>query len=148
MNTYNYDVSFRIFHPTMNPDDICNTLNMQADTKSFAGEPRKTPTGRPLKGIYNHTYCSFRLDRPDGLELSDFLKYWNDFFLKYMKFFNEINSTGGRLEYFIGWYSNKNSGEVFDVSLLKDLVALKIELAIDFYGGYFEKVKIVPDSLR
>lgn len=135
MNKFKYDVSFRVFHPDMNPDDICQTLNMQATNKWVMGEQRRTPKGASLPGVYDQSYCSFKLDQPKDMELVDFLKHWNVKLLNFNDFLNQIYSSGGRLEYFIGWYSEENSGEVFDVSLLEELAKLKIDLAIDFYGG-------------
>lgn len=135
MNKFKYDVSFRVFHPNMDPNDICKKLNMQATHKWCAGENRRTPKGTSLPGTYDQSYCSFNLDQPKDTELIDFLKHWNNNLFKFKKFLNQIYSSGGRLEYFIGWYSKENSGEEFDVSFLKELVELKINLAIDFYGG-------------
>ena len=135
MNKFQYEVSFRVFHADMNPNDICQKLNMQAAHKWCAGEQRRTPKGTSLPGVYDQSYCSFKLDQPKDTELVDFLKHWNDKLINFRDFFNQIYSSGGRLEYFIGWYYEGNSGEVFDVSLLEELVELKIDLAIDFYGG-------------
>ncbi len=135
MTKLKYDVSFRVFHPVLNPDDICQMLNMNTTNKWQVGEQRKTPKGRPLPGVYDQSYCSFRLNQKQDMELVDFLKYWNDTFLKYKDYFMDIYSSGGRLEYFIAWYSEGNTGEVFDVVLLEQLATLKVELAIDFYSS-------------
>ena len=135
MSEFKYDVSFRVFHPNLNPDDICKTLNMNATTKWQVGEQRKTPKGGSLPGVYDQSYCSFQLDHPKGMELADFLNHWNGTLLKFKDYLMDIHSSGGRLEYFIGWYSKGNSGEVFNASLIEQLAKLKIELAIDFYCG-------------
>ena len=134
MSEFKYDVSFRIFHPNLNPDEICQTLHLQATTKWRSGEQRKTPKGRLLPNVYDKSYCSFKLDQVHDMELPEFLRYWNSRFLKFKEYFMNIHSSGGRLEYFIGWYSKGNSGEVFNVSLLEQLATLKIDLAIDFYS--------------
>lgn len=49
--------------------------------------------------------------------------------------FYELSSSGGKIEYFIGWYSEGNSGEEFDFELLRSLADLYIGLSFDFYGG-------------
>lgn len=135
MNNFKYDVSFRIFHPNMNPKDICKKLNMQATRMWCAGDQRKTPKGTSLPSVYEHSYCSFKLDQTEYTELIDLLKSWNKKLLNFKTFLNKIHSSGGKLEYFIGWYSKESSGEEFDVSLMYELVELKINLAIDFYCG-------------
>jgi len=133
MRKFKYDVSFRVVHPNIDPDEVCNKLNMQAKYKWRVGDRRKTPKGTPLSGVYDYSYCSFLLDQFEEMELIDFLKHWNKKFFNFSDFLNSINSSGGNLEYFIGWYSKGNSGEVFDIDFLKELVKLKISLSIDFY---------------
>ena len=49
------------------------------------------------------------------------------------KLFQQIRDTGGRIEFFIGWYSDRNTGELFSSSLLKKLGELQIDLALDIY---------------
>ena len=135
MNKFKYDVSFRVFHPCMKPTEICDTLNMKAKYQWASGEKRRTPKGVPLTGKYDRSFCSFKLNHPKEMELVDFLKYWNVKLFPNKTFLNQIYTSGGRLEYFIGWYSSGNSGEEFDLMLLEGLLSLKINLVIDFYGG-------------
>ncbi len=133
MKKFRYNVSFRVFHPDMDPDEICQKLNMQPTYKWRAGEGRKTPKGTSLPDVYKLSYCSFKLEPVEGVELVDFLKNWNDKLTPFKEYLNKISHSGGRLEYFIGWYSKENSGEVFDLFLIEGLMDLRIELAIDFY---------------
>jgi len=135
MHTFKYDVSFRIWHPQKSADEICNKLGLKPRIKHTVGKQRETPKGTPLDGVYERTYCSFKLEHSDGVKLGDFLKDCNNRLYKYKVIFEEIHSSGGTLEYFIGWYSDKNSGEILDLELLSKLVELKIELSLDFYGG-------------
>jgi len=135
MYPFKYDVSLRIRHPEMKADEICNQLGLNAEHKWTAGASRRTPKGTPLVGVNKSTYCCFLLEHPDGLGLIDFLVICNDKFRCHSDFFRSIRLTGGSIEYFIGWYCDKNCGEVFDLEFLSDLVTLQIDLSIDFYGG-------------
>lgn len=135
MNLYRYDVSLRIRHPNMDVGLISKKLGLKPWITNQAGSQRRTPKGNLLDGIYESTYCSFRLEHSRDISLVDFLKECNERFNMYSDFLKEINASGGSVEYFIGWYceTDGNVGEAFDLELLTQLVALGIELDIDFY---------------
>jgi hypothetical protein len=134
MNSYDFEVSLRIKHPYKDADEICNKLKMKPQYKWSIGELRNLD-GKVINIINENTYCSFEFKRSRNMKsLNNFLKQCNIKISKYKELFDEIIKTGGSLEYFIGWYSNKkNSGELFDLELLSKLAELKIELSIDFY---------------
>jgi hypothetical protein len=133
MHPIRYEVSFRVHHPSIDPGLISTKLGLKPQHKWKAGADRKTPKGTPLKGVYETTYCTFRLKHSKKIDLADFLKYYNKNLFKHKTFLKSIRSTGGKLEYFIGWFSDKDSGEVFDLELLEQLVELKIDLSIAVY---------------
>ena len=49
-------------------------------------------------------------------------------------FFHRIRSQGGTVEFFVGWFFDGNSGDVFDCDLLARMADLKIDLSLDVYG--------------
>ena len=132
---FKFDVSLRITHPKMSPEEICKTLGLKAKHKGKVGMPRKTPKGTSLEGVYEYTYCTFGLKHPQKIGLEEFLKSCNEKFYKHKEYFDLINSTGGKLEYFIGWFFDRSSGETFDLELLRQLADLGIELGLNVYGG-------------
>ncbi len=136
MHSFQYNVSFRIVHPSIDPDDICKKLNLNVKRKWRVGDQKKTPKGNVLTGVHDHSYCVFELNYENKkIDLIDYLKFWNKKLIMHKDLLNQIHATGGKLEYFIGWFSDENSGEEFDVSFLSELAELKIGLAFDFYGG-------------
>ena len=135
MVDFDYELSLRVTHPTWPSDDICKMLNMTAGRMWTVGEQRTNPVGTFLSGINKETYCSFPLESPEGMQLAESLRHWNQQFLLLKDTFNKIHSSGGRIEYFIGWFCDGNSGEIFNLLLLKELVELKIELSFDVYGS-------------
>lgn len=134
MNRYKYDVSLRIRHPEIDPEVICKKLRMKARHKWMSGSQRKTSKGVILDGVYEYSYCSFRLEHSKNLDLIEFLRECNERFYPHKEFFKHIRSSGGTIEYFIGWYFNGNSGEVFDLNLLSQMTELNIDLSLDIYG--------------
>lgn len=135
MYQFEYEVSLRIRHPVIDADVICKEVGLEAEHKWTVGEQRKTPDGHPLGGINKSTYCCFRLAHPIDLGLVEFLNMCNDRLHSHANFFRRIRETGGSSEYFIGWFCDRNCGEVFDLEFMSNLVSLQIDLSIDFYGG-------------
>lgn len=148
MYPLNYDVSLRVRHPAMDSEEICAQLGLQARWKWTAGTQRKTPKGIPLKGEHSSTYCCFDLENPAEKDLVDFLGYWNTRLYPHKQLFQQIRSTGGSLEYFIGLYLEKNSGAVLNLSLLDQLVDLGIELSLDLYVGPRKRTRLAAGTRK
>ncbi|WP_157611029.1 hypothetical protein [Arsukibacterium perlucidum] len=59
MDKYKYAVSLRIEHPSIAKEEIVKNLGLSPEFNYSAGETRKTPSGKPLEGLYKITYCCF-----------------------------------------------------------------------------------------
>jgi len=65
MSEYEFTVSLRIRHPTIDPATITATLGIQPQHAWKAGEPRCDPTGAQLGGAHHDSYWLARLmDEP------------------------------------------------------------------------------------
>ena len=135
MYPFRYDISLRITHPTMHPQQICDRLGLQAKRMWKVGQPRVTPTGTPLSGVYKQTYCTFSLACSRKDELERFIERSNKILQPHKRFLRHISSTGGSIEYFVGMYLDKNHGVILSPELLDELAKLQITLALDLYGG-------------
>lgn len=133
MSEFDYKVSLRIFHPSIDPDELADIVGIEPSVKWKANSLRSTPKGKLLEGVYENTYCSFELPQTHQIELSEFLKKCNNRLESCKKSFHDILKTNGEIEYYIGWFSQKNSGEIFDLELLGQLVNLGVKLSIDVY---------------
>ena len=138
MYPYKYCVSLRIWHPKINPDAITKKLGIQPSWKWMAGERRSTPKGNTLKGINKQTYWVAGLHREKSLlsrkmALEDFLADQLAQFEKMEKYFRHIRKTGGRVEFFVGLFCDKNMGAEFPSRLLATMGKLGIELSLDIY---------------
>lgn len=101
------------------------------------GDPRRTPKGTPLPGIYETGFWTARL--VDGAStqqsLSLALSAALDAIAAGTSLFAKIARTGGRVEFFVGWFFDEgNSGDVLDHSLLGRLSDMNIDLSFDVYG--------------
>lgn len=139
MHPYRYDVSLRVTHPAMDPQQICNGLGLKARRKWKVGENRQTPAGIPLLGVYKETYCCFDLAAPQVCELERFIIRCNKRLESHRRFLRRISSTGGSAEYFIGMYLDSNHGVEFSPDVLAQLTKLQIRLSFDLYAGSDQK---------
>ena len=135
MNGFEFSLSLRIEHPGMSPQDISTALSLTPRTSWCAGDPRRSPEGRVLDGRYPTTYWSCNLDHPPGESLSECLGRSAETLAPHAEFLRTIRSTGGRCEFFVGWFSGRNSGELLGCHLLCKLCELQIDLALDVYGS-------------
>jgi hypothetical protein len=136
-NAYRYGISLRIRHPAIDPARITRTLVLEPSRSWRAGEPRTTPVGTPLKGIWPESYWTtgnlLRGEHPNGEDLPDAIGTLLDRLAPHRDFFHEIRGSSGTAEFFIGWFFLGNSGDVFDWHLMARLVDLKIDLSFDVY---------------
>src|SRR3954464_15243734 len=58
---YSYSVSLRGFHPALDPDALTKSLRLKPSNAWRAGEPRRTPTGKALKGVNRGSFWTARL---------------------------------------------------------------------------------------
>lgn len=56
MASYRYELSLRLWHPTVSPDHITVTLNLKPDIAYRKGDQRMTPRGNPLEGVWPSNY--------------------------------------------------------------------------------------------
>jgi hypothetical protein len=134
MNRFKYSVSFRIQHPNIDPSEISANLSLTPDTSWMAGDRRKSPKGKLLEGNYKTTYWSYVLKHRPDMSLADCLETFTIDLELHKDFLTAIRLTGGRSEYFIGWFSGPHSGELLNHQLLSKLSHLQIDLALDIYG--------------
>ena len=138
MYPYKYCVALRIWHPTINPDSITQKMGLQPEFKCAVGEPRSTPKGETLKGINKETYWTANLHKGKNLgsreiALEDYLTDQVSKLKKSEGYFRHIRKTGGRIEFFVGLFCNKNMGAELPSSLLAGMGKLGIDLSLDIY---------------
>ncbi len=140
MPPYSYAVSLRIFHPTINPEEITHILSLTPARTCKVGAPRQTPKGKPLEGIYRETYWYAELvpesERcsTDTL-LEEFLSDVSQQLRPHSQFFARIRTEEGRTELFIGTFGDRNYGFEFSPQLLASFSELGISLSFDIYPG-------------
>jgi hypothetical protein len=134
MSQFNFSVSLRFTGPTINIAEISKLLGKTPALQQIVGMPRMNPNGMPLEGIYKTSHCSFSIDRIDNEELHKMLARLCAWLEPHTDLLRSLRSSGARIEFFIGWFSEFNSGDTFHYSLLRKIGELGIDLALDVYA--------------
>lgn len=133
MGAAEFTVSLRVFHPTSSAETVSASLGLVPEFSWSVGQPRATPKGRRLEGIYKDTYCCFTmLPKQQG----NFLEALRGLFKAlelHGSYLRATREQGGRAELFIGVFSNTTVGFTLgssDMSVLQDLA---LDLSIEVY---------------
>ncbi len=134
MGDYTHKLTLQAFHDDADLSDLPIALGLVADKLARVGEMRITPSGRVTGVRHRVSSCSFTFEAQVDESLPAHiaavvarLKERRDACMTW-------SEAGVRFQFFIGWFSDSNSRDVFDWTLLADLAALRISLDIDFYG--------------
>lgn len=127
-----FKISLRIRHPEMRSDDITKKLGLLPDVSYSVGDRRATPKGAELSGFRAETYWTHEWHVGGSFESA--INEVSARLLGNANFLHHLKETGGRLEYFVGWFSTGNSGFMLDHGILKLLSDLRMDLAFDVYA--------------
>jgi hypothetical protein len=61
MSEYEFTISLRLRHPSIDPSEITQTLGIMPQHTWKAGHPRRDPAGGTLEGVYRESYWMGRL---------------------------------------------------------------------------------------
>jgi hypothetical protein len=132
-HTFEYHVSLRVTHPTMDPIVISEQVRITPEFFHRAGERRKTPKGSILDGHYAQTYCSFFVGEGKDGELAACLKSAVAQLADVAEALHEIRRGGGSVVFFAFWYPNGDQGEIFDAKLLGKMSELGIDFGLNVF---------------
>lgn len=128
-----YRLALRIWHPVFPPERISNELGFPIGGGWAVGSTRKSVTGDILSPQTMTYWTSpFEPENPDGL--SGIILALCRRLDPQVAFLREIRATGGRIEFFVGWFSGTHSGETLEFSLLQMVGRLEADLALDVYA--------------
>ena len=139
MHAFPFELSLRFFSQVIDPSEISSQLGLEPQWEHKMGDLRTNPRGIVLGGRYDSSYCSFPITPQNNEELHEALDRVVDDLLQYESLFCRIRDGSGCIEFFIGWFSTGNTGDIFSSILLKKLGRLQIDLAFDVYGDKEQK---------
>ena len=129
-----FTLALRFFSRVVHPDEISERLGWKPNARHVMGENRVAPNGKRIGGTYTRNYCSFRLATGPEEHLNDALARFTADLGSCKDLLSRIRAGDGCTEFYVGWRSTSNTGEVLACSLLLNLGELGIDLAIDVYS--------------
>jgi hypothetical protein len=94
------------------------------------------PEGKNLGRVYDDTYWASEFRRGEDSALLDVLQSDLADLERRAQFLGEFCASGGRIVYYISWFSSERSGgETLDFNLLDRLADLRISVALDVYSA-------------
>jgi hypothetical protein len=127
-----FTLALRIFHPSIDPDEITTKLDIAPHFSCKAGEPALTPAGTPLHRIRKETYWYYSESEGDKNFPEKIERVIADI-APHRDFFHRIVADGGRIEFYLCLLGSVNIGNTLSLPLLARLVDLKIELSIEVF---------------
>jgi hypothetical protein len=138
MQRYSYTIAVRIWHPSIKPEEITRALGMKPNHSHESGQPRKTPKGTSLEGVYRESY--WNADPYDRGEYSstddlaeDALSEVVQLLEPHRIFIHKLRSEGGRILVQVSSFSGRNYALELPPELLGKFSALGVGLAHDIY---------------
>jgi hypothetical protein len=120
-------------------DEFTDLLGLRPFRVWRQGEPRVSPKGTPLEGVYKYNSWAARTHEEERLfstdiSLEDYIAQLNQRLLPNKGKFMEVIGKGGYIEYFIGWFSEGNISATLEPKLMKDTAELGIAIGLDVYA--------------
>ncbi|MBI4425454.1 MAG: hypothetical protein HY554_17115 [Elusimicrobia bacterium] len=126
-----FELSLRLRHPRLDPQEISAALRLWPSVAWRRGEAKRTPTGKPLPGVYDASYWSCELARPRSMGLADLLRKSVAELESCADFLKRLRATGGSAGFLIGWLAGSSAGTLLDSLLLSKLAELQLDLFLE-----------------
>ena len=138
MSEYEFTISLRIRHPTIDPDRITKALGIEPQHTWKAGDPRRDPGGEELEGDYRESYWMGRLmDAPQlssgRLSVESVLQRTLDQLRRSHEFLDELNTNGGVAELQVSLYARENFRLELPADSLALLSRLRVSVVLDVH---------------
>lgn len=135
MSEYEFTISLRIRHPTIDPAVITETLGIQPQHCWKAGEPRDA-AGADRAGVYRDSYWIGRLlDEPqlssEELSVESLLLRTLTQLRRSQSFLEQLSAGGSVAELFVSVFTRGNFRLELSADLLSLLSRLRLSVALD-----------------
>ena len=141
-------LSLRVTHPTRDLAIVCQTLGLRPKVIWRRGDERKTPNGRSIGGLRDHSYCVIDLGVASKVGLPTKIESTVKTLKPHRSLLRKLDSEGGRISFSVGWFCDKDTGEAFDHEILAQMADLRIALDLYIYIPDVVKSAVRKSSKR
>lgn len=131
----NFNFSATLIFRSQNSDlqYICDCLGMEPKRRWIKGQPRTTPKGSQLAGVYDESRCGFDLELGEGEEPCDLLTRVTDKLYSDENVIKQVTEEGGSVECYVTWSVGRDIILLFDDRLLSKMGEMKINLGVEAF---------------
>lgn len=125
-------ISLRLRHPGRDVGGLLADWGLEVGRSWIAGQPRATPGGTSLEGVWPDSYAYSPLPA-EGTTLAHRLRL---ILARLEPLAGELAAfveDGGTCELFVGWHFQRNSGDMLDWPLMRRLADCRLSLSLDIY---------------
>lgn len=137
MKPYEYKISLRFWHPSIDPDEISGTIGIDPDITHKFGMQIHTPNGTQLKGRYPKSYWHTDLvnwnETSSVLAIEEDLTKLVDLLSSHKNYFARISNEGGQVQLWVSTHSLKNYCIQLPSKIMGNLGNIGVEVIIDVY---------------
>jgi hypothetical protein len=126
-------LSLHIRHPARNLSTVCSDLGFKPAYIWKKGDERLTPKGNRIGGIREASYCSIDFGSTSREHLAKLIEAKLELLKPHQATLRRISTTGGTISFYVGWFCDENTGETFNVQLLREMAGLRIALELNIY---------------
>jgi hypothetical protein len=138
---YSFSVSLRVWHPTLDLNALTASLRMRPSNTWRVGEPRRTPAGKPLKGVHRDSFWTApiigkRFATSPRRSLEPSLSGVITKLTAHRTLLRRLRRTGGQAELFVGLFAEDlgNFGLDLPLDLLSRMSSVGLSLSLDIYS--------------
>lgn len=133
MAAYKLDISLRVQHPSEDLAGLVKRIGIAPSQSWTKGDPRRTPTGKLLRGTRDDSYFSIPLKVPRSLNLADALSRSLLVVGRVKKQLRRIVASGGQVSIAVGWFCTGDAGSRLSSDLLAELSRSSVDLDLYLY---------------
>lgn len=138
MSEYEFTISLRLRHPTIDPSRITQTLGIEPQHTWKAGDTRRDPAGGALEGVYRESYWMGRLmEEPQlsstRLSVESVLLQTLAHLRRSHDFLEQLYAEGGVAELHVSLYAREDFRLELPPQLLGLLGRLGLAVALDVH---------------
>lgn len=124
-------ISMRLSHPFADAGRLCRNLGFEPKREWLAGQPKQTPKGMVLEGVYSSSYCACELPLDQATDLEEGLQLAIEVLKPRTDVLNRFTQDGGRISIFVSLEKGVFGGAQLTPHILAQLAALHVFLEID-----------------
>ncbi len=128
-----YSIRILIIHPTLASEEITAALNLQPRMAKTVGQPRQTPKGQTMGGVWPDTRWSTWETRSGDRYFFKCLDKLLDRFSEHRTFLHRIVETGGEINFLVELPGQSNIGDMLTERTVAKLADLKGSLGAEVF---------------